>query len=141
MQPEDWWHHKWNLAELILAFVSTICLFPERENDKKRREVGGFFYILRIFRVIRYIPQLSNMVSTIIISLPGMVDIVSLMGIVLFLFAGIGSNIFANLKNGSCYGGNTSFYRITQAFVLLIQVYPLKNVNFPFQLPRNKGNA
>ncbi|CAM6120084.1 unnamed protein product [Calypogeia fissa] len=56
-----------------------------------------------------------------------MVDIVCLTGIVLFLFAGIGNNLFANLKNGSCYGGNTSFYRFTQAFVLLFQVTTLDN--------------
>ncbi|CAM6120080.1 unnamed protein product [Calypogeia fissa] len=59
--------------------------------------------------------------------MPSMVDIVSLMGIVLFLFAGIGNNLFANLKNGSCYGGDMTFYRFTTSFVLLFQVTTLDN--------------
>jgi hypothetical protein len=122
MQFEDWWHHKWNVVEFFMVIISTACLFPERSIDTKRRQMGGFFYLLRIFRVIRYVPKLSSMVSTVLISLPGMVDIISLMGIVLFLFAGIGNVTFGNLKNGSCYGDNTTFFRFTTSFVMLFQV-------------------
>lgn len=104
-----------------MAIISASCLYPG--TNKKRYFTGAFFTIVRIFRVIRYLPTLNHMMSTVLISFPAMVNIMSLMGIFLCFFASMGNFVFWNIRNGVCIEKHTRDFRdFSGSFLILLQV-------------------
>ncbi|BBN03443.1 hypothetical protein Mp_2g23520 [Marchantia polymorpha subsp. ruderalis] len=126
---QDWWEDKWNLYELVLVVGSVACLAAARSRSHIPEALGKIFVCLRILRPIRYFHSLKTILTTVFVSLPSMIDIIMLMGIVLIALAQLGVQIFYRLKDGVCIrnGAENNFSTWINSFIILIQVTTLDN--------------
>jgi hypothetical protein len=121
MQFRDWMIDWWNWVELLIALGSASCLFPS-PKDTQRILVGNLFAIVRIFRIIRYIPTLNTLVNTIMVSLPSLIFVIELLGISIFEFSIIFGNSFENMAAGNGIGNDINFQTFVYSFVTIFQV-------------------
>ena len=110
------WTDKWHVFEAILAFGSLGVLFPSSDIARKW---GGAFAILRIFRVTRFSTSLNVFLRTILASIPALVHIVGLLGIVLFIYSGVGVQYFDGVKYGLYVNKKANFERFANSFLVL----------------------
>jgi hypothetical protein len=122
MQFQDWMIDWWNWVELVIALGSASCLFPSAKKATPRRLVGNLFAIVRIFRIIRYIPTLNTLVNTIMVSLPSPIYVIELLGISIFEFSIIFGNSFENMSAGNGIGNDINFRNFLYSFVTIFQV-------------------
>ncbi len=122
MQFQDWMIDWWNWVELVIALGSASCLFPSANKETPRRSVGNLFAIVRIFRIIRYIPTLNTLVNTIMVSLPSLIYVIELLGISIFEFSIIFGNSFENMSAGNGIGNDINFRNFLYSFVTIFQV-------------------
>jgi hypothetical protein len=122
MQFQDWMIDWWNWVELVIALGSASCLFPSANKETPRRSVGNLFAIVRIFRIIRYIPTLNTLVNTIMVSLPSLIYVIELLGISIFEFSIIFGNSFENMSAGNGIGNDINFRDFLYSFVTIFQV-------------------
>lgn len=120
MQFYDWLHDWWNEAELVLVIGSTNCLYATQGTSKA--EWGNVFYLLRIFRIIRFLPSLRELVHTVLVSLPSLIYVVELLAIWLLEFAMIFYQTFPYINSGTCVNRDVRFDRFFPSFVFSFQV-------------------
>jgi hypothetical protein len=121
MQFQDWMIDWWNWVELVSALGSASCLFPSLK-ETQRRLVGNLFAIVRIFRIIRYIPTLKTLVNTIMVSLPSLIYVMELLGMSIYEFSIIFWNSFENMAPGNGIGNDINFQTFLYSFVTIFQV-------------------
>ncbi|KAJ7564574.1 hypothetical protein O6H91_02G023500 [Diphasiastrum complanatum] len=121
-------HYLTNFAdafEVFLSITGAACLFPPK--DSMRQLMGRLVYATRIFCIVRHIPRATTLVRTLYICLPSMLDIMGLLMIFLFCFAGVGVQVFADVKDGQCLGPWMTFRSFTSAFITVFQVTTADN--------------
>ncbi|XP_024524545.1 voltage-dependent L-type calcium channel subunit alpha-1S-like [Selaginella moellendorffii] len=69
-----------------------------------RGYVGRFAYIARVFCIIPHVPRARVIMRVMFICCPTIGEIMALLGIFLFLFAGIGFQMFSQVADGACIG-------------------------------------
>ncbi|CAK9218676.1 unnamed protein product [Sphagnum troendelagicum] len=122
----DWMIDWWNWVELLIALGSASCLFPS-PKETQRILVGNLFAIVRIFRIIRYIPTLNTLVNTIMVSLPSLIFVIELLGISIFEFSIIFGNSFENMAPGNGIGNDINFQTFVYSFVTIFQISTADN--------------
>lgn len=120
VQFYDWQHDWWNMAELVLVIGSTACLYATLGTSKA--EWGNVFHLLRIFRIIRFLPSLRELVHTVLVSLPSLIYVVELLAIWLLEFAMIFYQTFPYINSGTCINRDVRFDRFFPSFVFSFQV-------------------
>ncbi len=121
VQFRDWIIDYVNWFELIIILGSGVCLFPSPKASTKIL-AGKMFDIVRIFRVIRYIPSLHTLANTILVSLPSLIYVIELLGISIFEFAIMFANSFENMAAGNGIGNDINFQSFSYSFVTIFQV-------------------
>ena len=83
------------------------------------------FRILRILRLLKGARQLRELILTMILSFPSLLNVGSLLAIVIFIYAVLGVHLFTFLHAGGEFGGITSernFRTFGSSFLVLFQV-------------------
>jgi len=111
---------KWNVFELVIAAGSAATLCSR--NGSVRDQIGRPFRFLRIFRVIRHLHSVQILASTLLLAIPSILSVMALMMIWMFVYAGIGTQLFANVKYGETLNKDANFQSFTSSFLLLFQV-------------------
>ncbi|KAJ7531393.1 hypothetical protein O6H91_14G042100 [Diphasiastrum complanatum] len=111
--------------EAFLSITGAACLFPQK--DSPRQIVGRLVYTTRIFCIIRHVPRAKTLMGTLYVCLPSMVDIMGILMVFLFAFAGIGVQLFAHVKDGVCLGPWINFGSFFHSFVTVFQVTTTDN--------------
>ncbi len=88
MYRRTWGGNLWGPFEAFLVFGSLVSLYPGHATTATRAEIGRPFRLLRPFRIIRFVPGLMELVKTLVRGVPAMVNIVGLLAISTFLYAG-----------------------------------------------------
>ena len=92
----------WNLFDffiIISSYVSLILdLLIEGLNIGSSASVIRTFRISRILRLINKAKGLRTMFNTIIITIPALANIGGLLAIIIFIYAILGTNLFAYIK-------------------------------------------
>jgi len=109
---------KWNVFELLIVVGSLLTL----KNTPLLMILGRPFRFVRIFRVIRYSRNLSMLMNTIISSLGAMFNIILLLVMVIFVYAGVGTQLFVNIKYGPYLTRQVNFKSFANSFLVLFQV-------------------
>ena len=102
----------WNLFD---AFVILISILPQTEFCTAIRALR----ILRVIRLIRFFPQLNFLLTALRKSIPGIISIVSFLGLFFFIFSIIAFNMFK--------GVSPAFHTIGHT---LLSMFQLINDNF-----------
>ena len=88
------------------------------------------FRILRIFRVFRILRLLKgpaakgikDLIMTMVLSFPALINVGSLLGLIVFIYAVLGVNLFTFLAWGESYTDERNFVNIGSSALLLFQV-------------------
>ena len=108
---------RWNIFEAVLVTMSTITLFPAQESF--RLQAGRPFRFLRIFRIVRYVDSLKKILNRIAVTLPSLVQIITLQMIFIIIYAGIATQVFADVKYGLHMNRKVNFETFTNSFLIL----------------------
>ncbi|CAK62390.1 unnamed protein product (macronuclear) [Paramecium tetraurelia] len=103
----------WNVFDFTVVLLTILGVILEQSNVLSN--VGTATSILRtfrIFRVLRLIKSAKNLriiFGTFLVTLPGLVSVGGLLGIMLFIFAVVFMNLFPYVKRGEGVTGNSNF--------------------------------
>lgn len=79
------------------------------------------FRVLRILRLVNILKGLRKLVLTLVLSLPCLINVGSLLGLVTFMFAVLGMNLFTYTIRGAAIDAHQNFERFDNALLLLFQ--------------------
>lgn len=87
-RPWDYFKSGWNLFDFTLIVVSLLPIASEFAM------LGRVFRLLRVLRLVNAFPELRLIVETLVRSIPSMLHITVLMGILFFIYAVLGFHLF-----------------------------------------------
>ena len=108
---------RWNIFEAVLVTLSTLTLFPAKESF--RLQAGRPFRFLRIFRIVRYVDSLKKILNRIAVTLPSLIQIITLQMIFIIIYAGVATQVFADVKYGLHMNRKVNFETFTNSFLIL----------------------
>lgn len=91
----DFFKNGWNLFDFIIVLITVIPI--------EQSEFAAVARMMRVFRVLRLFtarPELKRLIDMLVNAIPSILDIVLLMFIIFYIYAVIGSFIFAELPSG-----------------------------------------
>ena len=115
--PVSYFTSKWNIFEGILVLSSILCLFPAQGSF--RLQVGRPFRFLRVFRIVRYLNSLKKVMNRILVTLPSLINIITLQMMVIIVYAGIATQVFADVKFGLYVNRKVNFETFSSSFLIL----------------------
>lgn len=83
----------WNLFDTLVVLVSLIPI-----NDSELALLARLVRIFRVLRMISIIPELRTLINALIKALPQMGYVVLLMFIIFYIYAAVGSYLFADIN-------------------------------------------
>ena len=113
------WRDRWNVFELILAVGSAVTVLAPQGSW--REQAGRPFRFSRVFRVVRYVPSLQILCGQMMLAIPSMLSIIGLMMIWVFVYAGIGTQVFPYVKYGQSLNKDANFETFPNSFLVLFQ--------------------
>ena len=78
--------------------------------------------VLRVFRLVKKVPVLQIMISTLVGAMPSIVSALFFLSIWIFLFSAIGMQFFANVKHGEVIGNQWHFRDNVSAMMMLFRI-------------------
>lgn len=117
---KHYFSNKWNMFELVLAVGSAATL--QSRSGSVRDQIGRPFRFLRVFRIVRHVASLQILASTLVLAVPSILSVMGLVLIWIFVYAGIGTQIFPYVKYGEALNKDANFQSFTSSFLLLFQV-------------------
>ena len=114
-----YWRSRWNRFELALALGAAATAVARRGGV--REQIGRPFRFFRVFRVMRFAPSLQTLCDQITAAVPSILGIVGLMLAWAFAYAGIGTQVFPNVKYGRFLNKDANFETFPNSFLVLFQ--------------------
>eukprot|EP00931_Biecheleriopsis_adriatica_P017951 TRINITY_DN12706_c0_g1_i1.p1 TRINITY_DN12706_c0_g1~~TRINITY_DN12706_c0_g1_i1.p1 ORF type:complete len:1988 (-),score=424.40 TRINITY_DN12706_c0_g1_i1:49-6012(-) len=120
----DFFMDKWHAYDLFAIIGSDVGvlvnLFAEQDDKGSFLQILGVFQILRILMLVRYTWFMDSMVNTLYAALPGLINVTSLLGLLIFMYACVGVGLFGTIISSEDVAG----------FEQLGGGYPLTGNNF-----------
>ncbi|GAA3921414.1 ion transporter [Litoribacillus peritrichatus] len=92
-RKRDFFKQGWNIFDTIIVFAS---LVPIEESEMAF--VGRLLRIFRVLRMVSIIPELRVLLNSLIKALPQLGYVMLLMFIIFYIYAAIGSTLFAGIN-------------------------------------------
>ncbi|KAF1660148.1 Sodium channel protein type 5 subunit alpha, partial [Aptenodytes patagonicus] len=108
LDPYYYFQQHWNIFDSVIVTLSLIELGLPKHKGKKERRKGGSLTVLRSFRLLRVFklakswPTLNTLIKIIGNSLGALSNLTFVLGIIVFIFAIVGMQLF-----GRSYGENS----------------------------------
>ncbi|XP_009320789.1 PREDICTED: sodium channel protein type 5 subunit alpha-like [Pygoscelis adeliae] len=108
LDPYYYFQQHWNIFDSVIVTLSLIELGLPKHKGKKERRKGGSLTVLRSFRLLRVFklakswPTLNTLIKIIGNSLGALSNLTFVLGIIVFIFAIVGVQLF-----GRSYGENS----------------------------------
>ena len=80
--------------------------------------------VFRVFRILRLLKNLTgvrNLITTLVLSLPSLGNVGSLLGLLIFIYAVLGQQLFAFVEHGEGLNESRNFESFGAAALLLLQ--------------------
>ena len=100
---DEYFHNNWNKFDLFIVITSDIAIVLELlaqfdGNLKKLSMIVNTIRVLRVLRLIRVSEDLRMLIDSLFVILPSISNVISLIFLMLFIFAIIGMNMFSGIK-------------------------------------------
>ncbi len=92
-RKRDFFKSGWNIFDTLIVAVSLIPI-----EDSELAFVGRLLRIFRVLRMISIIPELRHLLNSLIKALPQLGYVALMMFIIVYIFAAIGTSLFANIN-------------------------------------------
>ena len=77
--------------------------------------------VLRVLRLVKELKGLRDLVMTLVISVPALFNVGCLLGLVMFMYAVLGLNVFTYVKQSGAISADRNFESFGNAMLLLFQ--------------------
>jgi len=118
----EYFARNWNRFDFIIVVLSYL------QMDFTKIEMGNFATLLRvarvarIFRLVQTNKNLLDLFKTLLFSLPSIVNVASVTTLLLFIYACIGMNVFADVKEGDGITNYANFKSFFNSMLLLFRM-------------------
>ncbi|NXF78932.1 SCN5A protein, partial [Sclerurus mexicanus] len=108
LDPYYYFQQPWNIFDSVIVTLSLIELsFPKSRNKKERRKGGTLsvlrsFRLLRVFKLAKSWPTLNTLIKIICNSLGALSNLTLVLGIIIFIFAIVGVQLFGKSYKTNC---------------------------------------
>ncbi|NXG22757.1 SCN5A protein, partial [Grallaria varia] len=108
LDPYYYFQQPWNIFDSVIVTLSLIELsFPKSKNKKERRKGGTLsvlrsFRLLRVFKLAKSWPTLNTLIKIICNSLGALSNLTLVLGIIIFIFAIVGVQLFGKSYKQNC---------------------------------------
>ena len=119
----------WNCFDTLIVFVSLIPI-----DNSEMAVIGRLIRVFRVLRMVSIIPELRILLTSLVKALPQLGYVMLLMFIIFYIYAAVGSTLFANI-NPVLWGDITiallTLFRVmtfedwTDVMYETMEVYPL----------------
>lgn len=92
-EKRRFFHHGWNVFDTLIVVVSLIPI-----EDSEMAFIGRLVRIFRVLRMISIIPELRVLLNSLLKAMPQLGYVLLLMFIIFYIYAAIGSTIFAKIN-------------------------------------------
>lgn len=89
----DFFRRGWNIFDSLIVIVSLIPI-----EDSEMAFIGRLVRIFRVLRMVSIVPELRMLLNSLLAALPQLGYVVLLMFIIFYIYAAIGSTIFASVN-------------------------------------------
>lgn len=86
-------HNGWNIFDTLIVIISLVPI-----EDSEMAFIGRLVRIFRVLRMISIVPELRLLLNSLLKALPQLGYVVLLMFIIFYIYAAIGSTIFASIN-------------------------------------------
>ena len=119
----------WNMFDFLIV-TSSVAMIPLGVMGTSIK-VSAIrpFRLLLVFRVIKHARGVRLMVTTLLVSLPALLNVAAILFLLFFLYAIIGVQLFGNIKYGQQMGPHANFRSFGAAMQLLFRVLTGGNWN------------
>ena len=118
MYPSKYFSDRWNCFDFFCVATTIIGFMAGSGGGASALRV---LRLARVFRLIRKLKGLQMLFNTLIISLPGLLNIGALMFLLCFVYAILGMNLFGKVKFGENLNEEANFRDFGQALLLLVR--------------------
>ena len=128
---EAYFREAWNCFDFLVVVVScTGAGLTYAAAGAGVADVLRTFRVLRVFRLIPNIKGLRSLFTTLVFSLPALLNVGSVLLLVYFMFAVLGMNLFGHLKqDGQCLERHFNFEDFPTAMLVLARMSTGENWN------------
>ncbi|KAM3678963.1 sodium channel protein type 5 subunit alpha-like [Ammospiza maritima maritima] len=108
LDPYYYFQQPWNIFDSVIVTLSLIELsFPKHKSKKERRKGGTLsvlrsFRLLRVFKLAKSWPTLNTLIKIICNSLGALSNLTLVLGIIIFIFAVVGVQLFGKSYSDNC---------------------------------------
>lgn len=86
-------HNGWNIFDTLIVVISLIPI-----EDSEMAFIGRLVRIFRVLRMISIVPELRLLLNSLLKALPQLGYVVLLMFIIFYIYAAVGSTVFASIN-------------------------------------------
>ena len=119
MNPYVYFADRWNCFDFFCVFITVLGWGLGGSGSASVLRV---LRLARIFRLIRKLKGLRMLFNTLLISVPGLINIGSLLFLLCFVFAILGMNLFGKVKFGENLNEHANFRNFGQSLLLLLRM-------------------
>ena len=86
-------HNGWNIFDTLIVTISLIPI-----EDSELAFIGRLIRIFRVLRMVSFVPELRMLLNSLLKALPQLGYVVTLMFIIFYIYAAIGTTLFAEIN-------------------------------------------
>mmetsp|Transcript_5497 Transcript_5497/g.8592 ORF Transcript_5497/g.8592 Transcript_5497/m.8592 type:complete len:206 (+) Transcript_5497:5304-5921(+) len=130
----EYFNNSWNRFDFFIVFIADFSLIAEKSFPPKSGWISALaiikaIRIMRLFRLVRASKNLRVLIDSLIVILPSIGNVGSLIMLMFFIFAVIGMNMFAGVKQQVELNENNNFTSFGMSLLLLIRCSTGENWN------------
>jgi len=128
----QYWKDSWNIFDFTIVIGTLLGItlrYGANIDVGSIATVARAVRVGRIFRLIRSAPTLRKLFQTLIVTLPSLVNIGLLLGLLFFIYAILGVQLYAKVRFQGSLGPNANFQSFWTAVLLLLRAATGENWN------------
>ena len=114
----------WNVFDLVVVVATDAAIFLALFTDIDLGGIAGLARAIRmllIFRILKSQKGMQTLINTVVVNVPSLGNISSVLGLLLFIYAAMGTQLFGNVAAGENLGEDVHFQTFARAFLTMFR--------------------
>ena len=139
-----YFRNSWNRFDALIVFFTDLGIlmkiFKLGSRFSSATTVIRGFRIMRMFKLIRSSVHMRLILDTVFNVLPQVINVMSLMTLLIFIYAALGINLFSGIMLQDKLDDKNNFQKLSTAMILLMRFSTGEDWNtFMYELANDKG--